>query len=234
MRQPTRDLYRLTRTFRHSYREGIDILYGTNTIHTSSKALVLGADRLLLPQRLLSIASLELLWDFGTHPPWAHSFPAATKDLMDSFEDMLRAVRSSFRGLKSLYISVQWNGRAPVTAYSRYQGQADASAEAVEHMLMRRVDIFLVKHLPASLVDFALAVPSSVYMDQCNKALAATQPIIEHVSDGARHERFWRPVEGGVAHAGYWVRLGQRDLRIAEHGAMSDSLLPHEWILFAQ
>ncbi len=221
-----------TDTRRDSYLEGIDILYGTNTIHTASKALILDIDRLLLPQRVTAITSLEMLWDFGSHPPWADSFPSKTKELMQEFEDMLRTVLSSFRGLKTLYISVQWTGRDPVVAHSRQMGSS-GSEDAVERLLMRRVD-GMVRQLPARVADFALAVPSSIYMEQCNVARETPGRPVEHVSDGARYERFWRPVDKGVAHAGYWVRLGQRDLRISEHSTMSDSLLPHEWTLYAQ
>ncbi|OAA76810.1 hypothetical protein LEL_06494 [Akanthomyces lecanii RCEF 1005] len=216
---------------RQAYFEGIDILYGTNTIHTASKALILDIDRLLLPQRVAAITSLEVLWDFGSHPPWADSFPSKTRELMQEFEDMLRAILSSFRGLKTLYISAQWTGRDPVIAYSRQMG--GGSEDAVERLLMRRVD-GLVRMLPARVTDFAFAVPSSIYVEQCNVARETPGRTVEHVSDGARYERCWRPVDRGVAHAGYWVRLGQRDLRISEHSTMSDSLLPHEWILYAQ
>lgn len=180
---------------------------------------------------MAAITSLEVLWDFGSHPPWADSFPSKTRELMQEFEDMLRVILSSFRGLKTLYISVQWTGRDPVVAYSRQMG--DGSEDAVERLLMRRVD-GLVRMLPARVTNFALAVPSSIYVEQCNVARETPGRAVEHVSDGARYERCWRPVDRGVAHAGYWVRLGQRDLRISEHSTMSDSLYPHEWILYAQ
>lgn len=218
-------------TFCYRYLEGIDILYGTNTIHTASKALILDADRLLLPQRLAVITSLELLWDFGSHPPWADSFPSKTKELMEGFESMLRAVLSSFRGLKRLYISVQWTGRDPVVVYSRRMG--GSSSDAVERMLMQRMDR-MVRQMPPRLTDFAFAIPSSIYMEQCQAARETPGRTVEHVSDGARFERFWRPVAKGVAHAGYWVRLGQRDVKLDPQSSMSDVLFPHEWILYAQ
>lgn len=222
----------------YSYVEGIDVLYTTNTIHTCSKALVLDADRLLLPQRVASITSLELLWDFGPRPPWADSFPSKARELLDSFEDMLRALRSSFRGLKNLYISVQWSEKEPTVIYSRHPpqgGGGSAAGEPAEYLLMKRVDA-LVQQLPARVAAFSLAIPSSIYQAQCHEAKETPGRVVEHVSDGKRYERFWRPVgnNGGGAHNGYWVRLGQRDIRLAAQTTMSDELLPHEWILYAQ
>ncbi|TQW00918.1 hypothetical protein V2A60_001951 [Cordyceps javanica] len=219
------------RSCRQAYLEGINILYGTNTIHTASKALILDADRLLLPQRVAAITSLEVLWDFGSHPPWADSFPSKTAELMRAFESMLRAVRSTFGGLKTLYISVQWTGQDSFGVHSRMAvGGYDG---VVEGMLMRRVD-GMVRQLPARVADFAFAIPSSIYGEQCQIARETPGRMVEHVSEGARHERFWRPVDGGIAHAGYWVRLGQKDMRISEHGTLPDQLQPHEWILYAQ
>ncbi|ATY63714.1 hypothetical protein A9K55_008046 [Cordyceps militaris] len=216
---------------RQAYLEGIDILYGTNTIHTASKALILNADRLLLPQRVAAITSLEVLWDFGPYPPWADSFPSKTKELLGAFEDMLRAVLSSFRGLKVLYISVQWTGRDPLVVDPGKVGSG--SEDIVEQLLMRRVDA-LVRQLPARVADFAFAVPSSIYAEQCQIARETPGRTVEHVSDGATYERFWRPVGKSIAHAGYWVRLGQKDMRISQHSMMLDSLPPHERILYAQ
>ncbi|OAA59922.1 hypothetical protein ISF_05933 [Cordyceps fumosorosea ARSEF 2679] len=219
------------RSCRQAYLEGIDILYGTNTIHTASKALILDADRLLLPQRLAAITSLQVLWDFGSRPPWAESFPSKAKELIGVFEAMLRAVLSSFRGLKTLYISVQWTGREPQVTGPWWPG--NGPDDAVERLLMRRVDA-MVRQLPARVADFALAVPSSIYVEQCQVARETPGRTVEHVSDGARYERFWRPVEKGNAHAGYWVRLGQKDMKISEQSMVSDTLRPHEWILYAQ
>ncbi|KAJ6789898.1 hypothetical protein PWT90_03412 [Aphanocladium album] len=223
---------------RQAYLEGIDILYGTNTIHTASKALILDADRLLLPQRLAAITSLEVLWDFGSHPPWADSFPGKSRELMETFDNMLRAVLSSFRGLKTLYISAQWTGREPVMAYDTRRrlggGGGPGSDGIVERMLMQRIDR-MVRQMPARVTEFTFAIPSSIYMEQCQTAAASGGgQMVEHISDGARYERFWRPVDRGAAHAGYWVRLGQRDLKLDTQSNLADSLLPHEWILYAQ
>lgn len=144
---------------------------------------------------------------------------------------MLRALLSSFRGLKTLYISVQWTGMEPVVSYAHYE--AEASRDPAETMLMRRIDA-MVRQLPASIQSFSLAVPSSTYRDQCSIVQALDGHVVEHVSEGAKCERLWRPVSKGIAHDGYWVRLGQRDLRLGGQSSMQDSLRPHEWILYAQ
>lgn len=45
-----------------SYVEGIEVLYRTNTIHISGEALLLNLPKLLLPQRLRDISSVEIVW----------------------------------------------------------------------------------------------------------------------------------------------------------------------------
>lgn len=45
-----------------SYVEGIEVLYRTNTIHISGEALLLNLPKLLIPQRLRDISSVETVW----------------------------------------------------------------------------------------------------------------------------------------------------------------------------
>ncbi|KAH6838563.1 hypothetical protein B0I37DRAFT_419495 [Chaetomium sp. MPI-CAGE-AT-0009] len=49
---------------RQAYREGIDILYRTNTFHFSSLPLLLDLPRLMPPHHIAAITSVELLWTF--------------------------------------------------------------------------------------------------------------------------------------------------------------------------
>ena len=46
-----------------SYLEAIDVLYATDIIHINSVPLMINIHSLILPQRLASITSLELIWD---------------------------------------------------------------------------------------------------------------------------------------------------------------------------
>jgi len=44
--------------------DGVDVLYRTNTFHIASLPLLLNLPRLMAPQHLASVTSLELLWEF--------------------------------------------------------------------------------------------------------------------------------------------------------------------------
>ena len=99
---------------RQTYAEGIDILYSTNTFFLESTALfdalfcpatLRATQRLLLPQRLASITSLELCWELLLWGQIAHrrGNPWASDPLTPLFAD---------------------KGRAQLAAYLRYLGEA--------------------------------------------------------------------------------------------------------------
>ncbi|KAG8668092.1 hypothetical protein FPOAC1_007460 [Fusarium poae] len=54
---------------RQNYAEGIDVLYSTNSIVMSGKAMIAHIPQLLLPQRLASMTSIEVRWPMMPEPP---------------------------------------------------------------------------------------------------------------------------------------------------------------------
>ena len=103
-----------------SYVEGIDVLYRTNTISLGSQILILNLSKLVLPQRLASIVSLEVSLEahtLGSDGDWALD--------ISHFPHALDSIASSLPSLKRLYISIKSD------IYSR--GRLD-HASIIKHM----------------------------------------------------------------------------------------------------
>jgi hypothetical protein len=58
-------------TCRQAYVEGIDVLYGTNTMHINGAAIVNQLPKFLVPARLATIRAVELVWSLK---PWADTY----------------------------------------------------------------------------------------------------------------------------------------------------------------
>lgn len=86
-----------------SYTEGIDVLYTTNTIITITNRVILNVNRLVLPQRLASITSLELLWPLVEAEPRSDEWVLAKQQ---QFEDLLDTIPAVFPSLCKLYLSL--------------------------------------------------------------------------------------------------------------------------------
>ncbi|KAF4955920.1 hypothetical protein FSARC_11735 [Fusarium sarcochroum] len=81
---------------RQNYAETIDILYSTNTFILSSDNIATHLPRLLLPQRLAVMTSLEIKW------------PLKEEDHLKTLLDLLSPPH--FPSLKKLYVSLEYTG----------------------------------------------------------------------------------------------------------------------------
>ncbi|KAK1249333.1 hypothetical protein MKX07_002849 [Trichoderma sp. CBMAI-0711] len=220
---------------RQAYMEGIDVLYATNTFHTASKAMILSLPSILLPQRLASIASVELLWDFAPFPSIHPEVVKPPLSDMASFRLFLDAVPATFPAARKLHISLQ--GRLYPTRTVNGLTRWDSSLDRTDEIL-RPVDE-LVARLGPHVTDFSLGIPSSLYQQQRDKALKNNDPV-EQAHLGQR-ERHWRPLsEGGGGdggRTGYWVWLGHKDFTIPYmctmgEGGYADIIGEDNWVLY--
>ena len=83
------------------YIEGLEILYRTNTIHIANAALFPRLPRLLVPERLADIESLEVVWEHHELRPslWGPPRPAQMTLYLHILSDHLP-------GLRKIFISV--------------------------------------------------------------------------------------------------------------------------------
>jgi hypothetical protein len=221
--------------------EGIDVLYATNTFHTASKAMILSLPSILLPQRLASIASVELLWDFAPFPSIHPEVVKPPLSDMASFRLFLDAVPATFPAARKLHISLQ--GRLYPTRTVNGLTRWDSSLDRTDEIL-RPVDE-LVARLGPHVTDFSLGIPSSLYQQQRDKALKNNDPV-EQAHRGQR-ERHWRPLseggggdgdgDGDGGRTGYWVWLGHKDFTIPYmctmgEGGYADIIGEDNWVLY--
>ncbi|KAL7960164.1 hypothetical protein V8C34DRAFT_312894 [Trichoderma compactum] len=100
------------------YVEGIDVLYRTNTIHTSCQTLVLNLPRLLPPQRLPTITSLEIIYPLTLHGAEVGAIPE-----IGLLKNYLSVFASSLPGLTRLYLALKAKGSnaRPVDMHSVFE-----------------------------------------------------------------------------------------------------------------
>ncbi|KAM0258608.1 hypothetical protein ACHAQJ_003779 [Trichoderma viride] len=193
------------RSCRQAYVEGIDILYSTNTFHTASKEMILNLNSILLPQRLSSITSVELLWDFAPFPSIHPEVIKPPLSDMASYQSFLDVIPTTFPAIRKLHISLQ--GRIFPTKTVNGSTTWDNNIDRVDEIL-HPIDNFVLELAPHVEV-FSLGIPSSLYMHQRDRALK-NKHLVEQAHLG-QHERHWRPLKGSAGRAGYWVWLGQKD-----------------------
>lgn len=86
-------------------REGIDVLYRTNTIHVSGQTLILNLPQLLPPQRLSAITSLEIVCPLTLHGAEVGAVPE-----FGLLKNYLAIFASSLPSLTRLYLALKAKG----------------------------------------------------------------------------------------------------------------------------
>ncbi|KAH6608520.1 hypothetical protein Trco_001866 [Trichoderma cornu-damae] len=216
---------------RQAYVEGIDVLYSTNTIHTASKEMMLSLGSILLPQRLSSITSVELLWEFAPFPSIHPEVVKPPLSDMASFRSFLDAIPTTFPAARKIHISLL--GRLYPTKTIDGSTSWDNNIDSADEIL-HPVDS-LVLELGPHVRDFSLGIPSSLYKHQRNRALENNDPVEQ--AHRWQHERHWRPLKGSDERAGYWVWLGKKDFvrqiicTFAE-GGYHHGIDHEDWVLY--
>ncbi|KAF5554539.1 hypothetical protein FMEXI_2007 [Fusarium mexicanum] len=199
---------------KQAYREGIHVLYSTNTFHTASKEMILNIHDFFQQQRLNAITSVEIVWEFT---PWI--LPDISEDFraspplsdMETFRQFLKAIPKLFLNIKKLYVSLQ--GDMIPKSYgqiSDYKYSTKERIELVEKNIILKVDQ-MVPYLKPH-VDFSIAYPTSTYAVQRSLALRQGWTVKQRHETG-EVERHWRPLAKCQPRTGYWVCLGDKDVR---------------------
>ena len=174
------------------------MLYSTNAVHISNVLLMRFLPSLLLPQRLSSVTSLELVWDlshlWSLLDPHEKCWPA--------YSGLASIVASAFPHLRKLYISVDIRHH-----------MTNPSAEIIEsdeRQLLGPIDE-IVRKLGPQLQDCEVALACYVHIAFMDRAKSAGARIKNRSIGGLRCTRFWRPVavdQGAQSgnDLGYWVR----------------------------
>jgi hypothetical protein len=171
------------------------VLHSTNTFHLASIFLIQNLPLLVLPQRLASIKSLEMVWEL---PPSAGS---------STYQAMVDVVTSAFPTLRKLHISI---------AHCRCVGDCiEPDPEGRERELLGPMDEMVRKKVGPKLQDCQIALPYCLYTALCDRA-QSVGACVESGGTGAMSWRqFWRSVtveQGGQSeNEGYWVRKGMDD-----------------------
>ncbi|CAI6050430.1 unnamed protein product [Clonostachys chloroleuca] len=194
-----------------SYCEGLDVLYGTNTIHTASKQMLLHLDKLLLPQRLSKIRSVELVWYFK---PYASvtSIVGPLDDLR-TFYALLEAIPMTFPNPTSFYMAL-WGDITPRKEHNGRQVYMDEaeSIKITDRDIMTPIDR-MISNLSPKLRQCTIALGSLEYKIRRRQAVEAGDVEVEQIHLQNLQERHWRSLKntpGGLK--GYWIQLGHREL----------------------
>ncbi|CAH0021164.1 unnamed protein product [Clonostachys rhizophaga] len=189
---------------RQAYCEGVDVLYGTNTIHTASKQMLLHLDKLLLPQSLSKIRSVELVWYFKPYAP--NSVVVGPLDGLPLWGDL--TPMKEYRG-HPVYI------------------EEVESIEITDRDIITPIDRMISKFSP-KLRQCTIALGSLEYERRRRQAVKAGDVEVEHIHLQHLQERHWRPLNnspGGLE--GYWIQLGHRELgRVGRCGGFGEPPSP--------
>ncbi|KAF5723900.1 hypothetical protein FMUND_1344 [Fusarium mundagurra] len=199
---------------KQAYREGIDVLYATNTFHTASRAMLLNMHDFFQPQRLDAITSVEIVWDFT---PWI--LPDISEELriappssdIATFRQFLQTIPKLFLNVNKLYVSLQGD-MIPKShgQNSEHKYSTKERIQLVEKNIIWKVDEMVTYLKPH--VDFSIAYPTSTYAVQRSLALRYGY-IVKQRHETGEVERHWRPVHKCQPRTGYWVCLGDKDVR---------------------
>ncbi|KAJ4217935.1 hypothetical protein NW759_008527 [Fusarium solani] len=166
---------------RQAYVEGIAVLYGTNTFHISTQEFLGRLPQLLLPARLASISSLEIVLPLELEKEENEKYLPQ----LDPLETTLSILRSAFPNAFGLYLALKINIDHP--------DFLDC------HTLLKALDMFTTES--EKLKHLRVSITSAV------SGLKIKYPWTDTWLQKPMTKQFWPP-EDGVDRNGYWVKGG--------------------------
>lgn len=190
------------------YIEGTEVLYGTNTVHISSKPLLTNLSRLIPPRSLSLISSLEVVFWLETYEQQGKAFPN-----LQQLEKDLLILDTRFPSLLSLHLGLRLD--LPIiedtrTNIKRRPAYVLDMLQSIDAFLKRRCDKPEFGHLRDPLL---LSISQSAYKDFQNEVRHNDQYYVR--KSGVQ---VWRPLSPGpfvlddkgdicnaTASNGYWI-----------------------------
>lgn len=161
---------------------------------------------MLLPQRLATITSLELVWNhLEPYPPKGNQ--RSQGEIWSHYSTLMEKASRAFPSMRKVYVS------AEVTPYINNHTIGDVGYH--ERQLLEPADT-LMRRRGTKLRDCEIAPNRSLYTMLMNRAEKAGARIEKGGTGAGSWHRFWRPlvVDGddqNANQAGYWVRRGKDD-----------------------
>lgn len=191
------------------YADGIDVLFATNTFHLSRLDLLQNIPRLILPQRLSSITSLEMLWNFNMETERRIDIDNSMQLLWDKpdtqgslLHELCAIMPETFPAVRFLYISVQ-SWLAPSSINSLEDPISD-----LEQIFLGPVEQMLRAMGPRLGREFNVAIQQGAW-----RLLLRKHSHMHGSALAMSGQRFWKSL--GVADGdemGYWICSGWDDI----------------------
>lgn len=186
--------------------------------------MLFNLDKILIPQRLSAISSVELVWDFDPFLDQTKSTEPFRS--LKALHEFLAALPELLPHLRSLHLCLQGN-LLPRVENGGYWSFADneESRTLIDTHIMNPVDE-MVGRLSPGLEDCTVALAASLYSRLRDLALAAGDKV-DQVHLGAMRERLWRSLPATTCDRdGYWVEVGKRDWQRLYVCTMGEGLPP--------
>lgn len=197
----------LSTTNPFSYAECITILYSTNTIHMASSVMIRHLPQLLLPQRLASITSVEMVWNrnptrYGTDLP--NSLEIFGLPAISSLMEVLEVAMPHLRQLSIVLIDCD----ITLGVWDRDDTQDDNKPT-----VSTPIDD-MVRRLRPGLEECNICIPYDIFDERKGKAAEVSLAWDDRNSN---HNRYWREIPCTdeekkaipVHLRGYWVCCGK-------------------------
>ncbi|KAF9776819.1 hypothetical protein IL306_004937 [Fusarium sp. DS 682] len=178
----------LALTSNRSYMEAIDVLYSTNTLLLGEARMIARLPKLLVPQHLELVSSLEITWTLKTCCTPNQDYDEMDQDHLKSIFDLLAP--STFPALRRLYI---WFAKDPAAWLST------TGLVPYEKLIFRHLDSFVQDR--DNLKECAFALPRNFFV---RKLMATTEMVAEErdtdieISLANGHRKLWRDVRGNM------------------------------------
>ncbi|KAI9150585.1 DNA-directed RNA polymerase II subunit RPB1 [Paramyrothecium foliicola] len=183
---------------RQNYAEGITALYAKNTIIMRGKHLIMHLPQLILPHRLASMTSVELVWPIKRFRLEGHR----TMGMLDEahLQDFLEVISTQLTGLRRLYVSLE--------CPSKYQSwlRNDHSWSAIRSLPEEREEIVLIeKHLDSfvkrmsALRECAFAFPEWLFELIYSDAAGQLNPDGTRARALQSYRQVWRGSDGKLS-----------------------------------
>ena len=178
----------------------------------SSIIMIVSLPRLLHPQRLANITSLETKWKMDLIRTFTPEEKQSNR-CWRTYSILVSTVGSAFPSIRRVYISLQIGEypRSPTNLATFEPPKSPMSLGIFEQHLLNPMDE-MVGRLGPQLQEFQVALPYSLYkalLDQCGSQGTRTQ---EGGYGALSWRRYWREVGTNTeSRSGYWIRKGIAD-----------------------